>query len=224
MTNSYHPYENASVSTASDSSFECARQWLNECLEKHSCCRTTENESRPPTRLIKIDSADTVARCCLYLTKSDARNLNYLTLSHCWGNAKVFKLTHETLESMLEEIQLDLLPQTFKDAIHITRKLGYHYIWIDSLCVLQDDQDDWAYESSTMNSIYSNSILTIAALWGHDSDWGCFSEREPLKQQHCRIGNWASGGIYVESSDNLLRDGGAFDFDQSPLCKRAWVL
>ena len=124
---------------------------------------------------------------------------------------------------MLQEIQLDLLPQTFKDAIHITRELGYQYIWIDSLCILQDDQYDWAYESSTMIRIYSNSVLTIAALWGCNSDSGCFIERKPLQQQDCRIGDWAGSGIYVESVDRRLRN----DFgqvDPAPLYKRAWVL
>ena len=124
---------------------------------------------------------------------------------------------------MLEEIKLRLLPQTFRDAIHITRKLGYQYIWIDSLCILQDDQEDWTHESSTMVGIYSNSVLTIAAVWGRDSDTGCFTEREPLIMQDCRIGDWPGGGIYVESSDSR-RHPTFFNTRLFPLYDRAWVL
>ena len=124
---------------------------------------------------------------------------------------------------MLQEIQLDILPQTFQDAIHITWKLGYRYVWIDSLCILQDDQDDWAYESSTMARIYSNSVLTIAALWGCDSDSGCFVERQPLEHQDCRIRDWVEGGLYVESNDERLLSNPE-RVNPAPLYYRAWVL
>jgi hypothetical protein len=66
------------------------------------------------------------------------------------------------------------LPLTFQDAVNITRALSQHLLWIDSLCIIQDDQADWERESARMASVYQNAFLTIAATSSHDSKGGCF--------------------------------------------------
>jgi hypothetical protein len=66
------------------------------------------------------------------------------------------------------------LSQTFKDAITLTRRLGHKYIWIDSLCIIQEDENDWQRESAKMASIYESSILTIAATRASDGTKGIF--------------------------------------------------
>ncbi|KAF2786856.1 heterokaryon incompatibility, partial [Melanomma pulvis-pyrius CBS 109.77] len=66
----------------------------------------------------------------------------YFTLSYCWGGAEVTRLTKEVFLDFSRAIPFYDLPKTFKDAMVITRKLGYNYIWIDSLCIIQDDPDD----------------------------------------------------------------------------------
>jgi Heterokaryon incompatibility protein (HET) len=68
------------------------------------------------------------------------------------------------------------LPKTFQDAIIFARSLGIDFIWIDSFCIVQDDEIDWARESAEMSSIYQNSFITIAATKSEDHDGGCFSE------------------------------------------------
>src|SRR5207248_2982479 len=74
-------------------------------------------------------------------------------------------------------IPLSDLPPTFRDAIAVTRTLRVRYLWIDSLCIIQDDRDDWAKESPKMGLIYTNAILTIAASAARDSSCGLFSHR-----------------------------------------------
>lgn len=69
------------------------------------------------------------------------------------------------------------LPKTFQEAIALTRKLGVRYLWIDSLCIIQDDHHGWEVESAKMATIYSLSYLTIAATHAADSQQGCFSTR-----------------------------------------------
>ncbi|KAI4181925.1 MAG: hypothetical protein LQ346_006674 [Caloplaca aetnensis] len=124
---------------------------------------------------------------------------------------------------MLQGINLADLPLTFQNAILITRNLGYRYLWVDSLCIIQDDPDDWAFESKTMARIYSNSVLTIAALWGNDSFSGCFVERNPLVTEDCRIGKWKYGDVFIRSSDR--RCGQTLGLvEPEPLLERAWVL
>ncbi|KAL8879771.1 MAG: hypothetical protein Q9198_002681 [Flavoplaca austrocitrina] len=124
---------------------------------------------------------------------------------------------------MLNGIVINDLPLTFQDAVNITRNLGYQYLWIDSLCIIQDDPDDWAFESSTMSRVYSNSILTIAALWGNDSHSGCFVERNPLVAQDCLIGTWKHGNVIVRSGTYKHTHTLRF-LEPKPLLYRAWVL
>ncbi|WAO91487.1 HET domain-containing protein [Fusarium falciforme] len=83
-----------------------------------------------------------------------------------------------TLTERKSNIPWESLPKTFQDAISLVRKLGYQYIWIDSLCIIQDDPQDWELEASRMASIYQNSQLTIAASRAIDSSQGLFSIRE----------------------------------------------
>ena len=92
--------------------------------------------------------------------------MKYIALSHCWGQTKVLVLMEHMLESMTRGIDWLRLPRTFQDAIVVTRRLGFRYLWIDSLCIIQDSHEDWIRESETMQNVYANCVLTVAASWG----------------------------------------------------------
>jgi hypothetical protein len=79
------------------------------------------------------------------------------------------------------------LALTIQDAIGVTYKLGSRYIWIDSLCVLQDDAQDWEREAKNMCTVYRNATLTIAALGAAHAAEGLFSRRNPLVLAGCRV-------------------------------------
>lgn len=70
------------------------------------------------------------------------------------------------------------LPKTFQDAICITRHLGIRFLWIDCMCIFQDNPEDWAYESARMTNLYSNAHVIIAAGRAKNSSEGCFHVRE----------------------------------------------
>lgn len=110
----------------------------------------------------------------------DARG-RYFTLSHCWGLSPQFTTTRATIEERRKAIRVDELPKTFQDAVVITRHLGARYLWIDSLCICQDDREDWAVQSSKMADIYANSYLSIAALNAASDSVGCFTPRPARK-------------------------------------------
>jgi hypothetical protein len=103
---------------------------------------------------------------------------NYLTLSYCWGKIKLFKLTRENLADLEIVIPDESLCQTFQDALYITRSLGYEYIWIDSLCIFQDSIEYWRIESTKMCSVYSGSVLNLAASGAKDGTEGCLLDRD----------------------------------------------
>jgi hypothetical protein len=70
-----------------------------------------------------------------------------------------------------------VLSKTFQDAITITRSLSVLYLWIDSLCIIQDDEHDWEIESSQMASVYENSYLVISAAHASEDSKACFSNQ-----------------------------------------------
>lgn len=87
----------------------------------------------------------------------------YLTLSHRWGKQEFLKLTQENISQLEKHIPMDELSPTFRDAFYMTYSLGFSYIWIDSLCILQDDKQDWRQESEAMRRIYKGAACNIAA-------------------------------------------------------------
>lgn len=105
-------------------------------------------------------------------------NLQYTTLSHCWGSqetaSKTLQLKRASEFDLQKALPAEAIPASYRDAMAITRALGLQYIWIDSLCIVQDDYEDWQVEASKMASVYSQSYLTIAATNSEDSYGGCF--------------------------------------------------
>ncbi|ETS76755.1 hypothetical protein PFICI_12142 [Pestalotiopsis fici W106-1] len=79
------------------------------------------------------------------------------------------------MNSRLERIAWQDLPRTFRDAIYVTRQLGYSYLWIDSFCIIQDDQKDWIEEAVRMFEIYSSAVLVLAAHHAKNSQGGLFT-------------------------------------------------
>jgi hypothetical protein len=100
-----------------------------------------------------------------------------VTLSHCWGNLEFTKLLKENKKDMQKSVPVQELSKTFRDAMSVTQHLGFRYIWIDSLCIVQDDEDDWRQESALMGAVYSFSTLTIAAAGAQDGSEGLFFKR-----------------------------------------------
>ncbi len=96
--------------------------------------------------------------------------MKYMALSYCWGQVdettKLLKTTHDTIRLRTEKIELIIMPQVFQDAVVVARKLGIQYLWIDSLCIIQDDARDWQIESSKMAEIFSKAYLILIAAVG----------------------------------------------------------
>ncbi|GAP83086.2 putative flavin-containing monooxygenase [Rosellinia necatrix] len=87
----------------------------------------------------------------------------YIALSHRWGGEVSLQLKHHNFNDFKRRIPFSSFPKTFQDAIQICRAMAVEYIWIDSLCIIQDDKADWDIAGSMMDQIYTNSWLAIAA-------------------------------------------------------------
>src|SRR4051812_13298481 len=142
----------------------------------------------------------------------------YLTLSHCWGSIEMFKLQKENFASFLDDIPSERLCKTFLDAIKVVKSLGFRYLWIDSLCIIQDDDYDWQQQSSIMSQIYGNALANIAASHASSGDEGLFSERNPLITTRHFI-NTIDNEVY-ELIDNMAYER---HLSESRLSTRAWA-
>ena len=216
-----------STDSSSDECCGLARSWLENCKQNHPECLPGPLPPLP-TRVIFVGSSEKDLR--LHVTENE--KARYTALSHCWGKAVMPMLTTCCLDLMKESIPLSCLPKTFRDAIHITRKLGVSYLWIDSLCILQNSSVDWANESAQMDSIYTKAWVTIAADGAPDSRGGCFvgphDRVKELARIECPGPNGFPSHIYVRQGAH--RPGNTFvahttsEVPTSSLDGRAWVL
>ena len=162
----------------SNATYNSVRRWLSNCIDNHRKC-PSNSISPLPARVIDVKNIQALK---LYVSASE--NGRYVALSHRWGSSAL-TTTLANLKSRKKRIIWAELPKIFQDAIAITRQLGLKYLWIDSLCILQDDIADWQRQSAQMASIYANSYVTIAATSSDGSDSTCLSlnnrSRAPVK-------------------------------------------
>ncbi|EPE24720.1 hypothetical protein GLAREA_08573 [Glarea lozoyensis ATCC 20868] len=143
---------------ASKETFWFIKDRYQNCLQYHIQCKS-ESPQWAPTRLIWLDPQNDDVR----LSVDHKPDVEYVALSYCWGGVEFFQTTLGNYESVLNAIHFSNLPQTFQDAITVARSLNFRYIWIDSICIIQDSSTDWAQQSSRMADVYMNACLTIAA-------------------------------------------------------------
>lgn len=214
------------TSTESNSA-RLALDWLQKCESSHRDCN--ENRIGPetefPTRLLYVglDVRSKVVKLCEAATiKEGAR---YTTLSHCWGDGVPTRLFSSNYQEFRNGYRLSYLPRTFQEAIKFTRELGIEYVWIDSLCIIQDDEADWGREASRMRDVYACGYLNIAANAADNSNGGLFQSRNPLAVMPFRTQlRWEAAG-WVDEDVALFPLGGAFkQLDYAPLTTRAWCV
>lgn len=145
-----------------------AKGWLDHCISTHST-RCPATLQRLPKRIIAV--GDTSDDPCIYEADPDETGV-YACLSYCWGKTRTFTTTLATLEDRKKGFSIEELPSTIRDAVLIARGMGLRFLWVDSLCIIQDSLMDWECESAKMCSIYSNSTVTFAAVDSPGSDSG----------------------------------------------------
>jgi hypothetical protein len=225
--------------TSSDEVFRLAKSWIDRCEISHDCRNNGSEDPWYPTRLIDMESVSNPKTCeglvRLVETKNEPRlqgalKVRYVTLSHCWGGANFIRLTNETVPRFERGISVEELPQTFQDAIRFSRRLGIRYIWIDSLCIKQDDTQDWLYESGQMDQVYNNSYCNISATASTNSYGGLFFEREPqqlwVDEIELRTAG-VPGLIDVQPFERCVILDLSFweqNVDNAPVNIRSWVL
>jgi hypothetical protein len=216
-----------SGNTDSNSSFNRALQWLDECTSTHDVCNASSGDQPMPRRLIDITTDKPK------LIEDHGLVGRYVCLSHCWGGHQPLRTITATIQQHIIGIPWDAIPRTFQDAIQITKRLHINYIWIDSLCIVQDDADDWAAQAAQMANIYSNAYLTIAATCAPNSTHGLFSQTPAIylpETIHLKKSDGSSHPLQVRHSSKFhmlesYQEGSGLPWSSSTwlLLSRAWV-
>lgn len=214
--------DRAPRTTSSQASFDLVTQWLKSCLLGHGSC-SNASSSPLPDRVIDVGQSSSSQEPFLFISGNNATKAQYLTLSHCWGGADIPKLLKSNLIAWQSAISFDILPLTFKHAIVVTRTLGYRYLWIDSLCIIQDSADDWQVQSAQMQRVYSGSVLTIGAAWGLDSAAGCFVQRNPLVTYPLTFSKDSNSVFSIGPFSPNTPDRSLSQLSSENLFSRAWV-
>ena len=115
----------------------------------------------------------------MHVVDSDIANVRYAALSYCWGKGSTLALTSQTLSAFKTNISYSSMPKTYRQAVVFTRLLGIQYLWIDSICIIQEGGPDWQQESAKMGDIYRNAEIVLSGDCGLDTDAGFSFERSP---------------------------------------------
>lgn len=213
---------------------------INECVK--TCHHKIFSHSLP-TRLIYVGdrNGNKFGNPRLVTTTGPGASMNYFStnfpkyaiLSYCWGDSatSTLKTKQANLDDHLKGIQLEDMAPVCRDAVLVARAIGIEWLWIDALCILQDDREDWEQEASRMAEAYNNALLTIIPLRSHSSSETFLGQRESI--DHVDISfksvvNPTIEGAYTArnrlSTSSDVFDSYEFDLSASKWYSRGWTL
>ncbi|KAK8013386.1 hypothetical protein PG991_008979 [Apiospora marii] len=196
----------------SPASMTLIRQWIRKCEVEHKC-GIADPPSSMPTMLLDVSDRDRVKLIEVPLTMREP----YITLSYCWGAAcQTVMLNDQSKAALIAGISPQEFDQTIRDSITVVRELGYRFLWVDALCIPQDDETPKARELSIMNDIYRNATFTIVASVANDVRDGFLGRRRPTINGAAPLPDGQSPYVFKEMTqewDGWIGDktGGYYD-------------
>ncbi|KAK8208130.1 heterokaryon incompatibility protein-domain-containing protein, partial [Phyllosticta capitalensis] len=216
-----------------DENLKVVRGWLDECQSNHAFCRRNDHAETPlPTRLVKIVDDESAQ-----LVETQGQNGRYVALSYCWGPNP-----GDNSMTMTDNVHLRLqprslprkdLPGAIRDALTVTERLGVEYIWVDALCIIQDDAKDKDRELGNMSQYYRSSFLTIAASTPRCSTGFIRTRGRCQKHPDSPLPrDLVPFNVFCESRDKdegksgqlLVREETPYLLSEEDIHKRAWTL
>ncbi|KAB2575102.1 hypothetical protein DBV05_g6285 [Lasiodiplodia theobromae] len=209
--------------------FKLTQNWVSRCkcanlkqewypdrlldLEEVKCAIGSGDEATSKTRIRLLEnSADWKVE-----ETEKAKDNRYVTLSHCWGDEMPLRLlSSNRKEMMVRGIALEDLPPTFRDAVVFASRLeGVRYIWIDALCIIQENEEDddglhaedWKTQSALMDKVYHESYLNISATSASNPAGGLFRSRNPDLLQEDEVKLNVQGLLELDEDEDEEREG-----------------
>jgi hypothetical protein len=202
------------------------RYWLGCCATRQSghenCSDLMPVRTELPTRVVYVGTDDGLDPP--RLQSGNGEIAGYVSLSYCWGGSQRHQTERNRIEEYMHALPVERLPKSLQDAIFLTRTLGIQYIWIDSLCIIQDCDEDKDREMTKMANIYKNAIFTISAARAkscNDGFLGVQERRAELLHDSIKLPmNCLNGAI---GSVLLYSYRAQFPRNDTPTDKRAWT-
>ncbi|KAH7393420.1 heterokaryon incompatibility protein-domain-containing protein [Cadophora sp. MPI-SDFR-AT-0126] len=209
-----------SISPPGSFNLPLLKEWIDTCRKRHKQCNK-ETENWYPTRLLHITSGGQKVR--LVISQDHAPKGQYITLSHRWGKIESTKLQTSNMAQLQRDVAVPDLPLAFQDAIKVAVSLEIQYLWIDALCIKQDEDErsDWEIESRIMGKVYANAFLNISATLAVDG-----SERLFHNQGYDALGlSEIKFKMRGKEKQISLLDGDIWtdEISNAPLNSRGWV-
>ncbi|KAI9150016.1 hypothetical protein HJFPF1_09766 [Paramyrothecium foliicola] len=205
------------------------RLWLDECVNRHAACpRHTANTL--PRRILEVGDENTPIR--LHQSRQNEKG-SYATLSYCWGkNARQLMTTRATIQEHMVTVAYEHLPRTIQDAVRVCRVMGIDYLWVDALCIVQDDDDDKLDQIAQMGSIYKRSTVTLVAAGAESVNDGFLEDakhrpsmwedlslpHKPVAELPILVGDGTFGTVFMRPDDSDLTRSSS-----EPIFRRGWT-
>jgi hypothetical protein len=212
--------------------FRLLKSWLDHCDSdpSHRCKPDIDKQGGVfmPLRLVDLGDPEAGGHACKTLRLNcdlDREDKKYAALSHRWGKPgkhEKFRLIGQKLATWQGCLDFDELPHTFRDAIKVTKALGIRYLWIDTLCIIQDDKVDLESQIKQMEDIYRSAYLTLSATCAASTTDG-FLKRQPNHKRNDQLQMPDDSGrlrqfYFCDPIDDFKHD-----VELSDLSKRGWV-
>ncbi|KAI3316851.1 HET-domain-containing protein [Xylariaceae sp. AK1471] len=191
---STRPYE---LDYQSSASTAWGRSCVRYCQLNHSECRGSVgndgnreviNPASIPSRLLRL-YRDESGILLAQITGRDMQHQiptpevsrrGFAVLSYCWGGPQPIQLTRETA-TLAQVYPVTMLPKTLADAAWFTHQLGLDYLWVDALCIMQDEPDDKGREIPRMGQYYGDATVTICAALANTCSSGFLRNPPPAE-------------------------------------------
>jgi hypothetical protein len=200
----------------SDLTFKKIQQWIQKCSTHLECGPLSD--SPLPTRLIEVAPDDGTGEPRITSTKGVRGK--YVALSYCWGGKQLGMTVKENFASRFRQLDTKALSKTVLQAIQTTKRLGLRYVWVDAICIIQDDEEDRTNEIRQMCDIYRQAYLTVVAANASRSSDG-FWDMRPSQSSATKIPFWSVTG---ELSWVWVEQEGWYGDDSEPINTRCWTL
>ena len=220
---------------------EEANKWVRECEKSHTSCPFAHEPSLP-TRVLDLEALESTAT--VRLMESHHQQCGcYVALSYVWGKTMPLRLVAKNRKALMNAIDIDKLPKTIRDAVRVTRALNVRYLWVDSLCILQDSDADKELQIPHMNAYYREAVVVISASGATDVHAGFLgfqsTEDEIIARAQSRL--FADHPKYgpvpyslgISWPENIRKnevlclidvDPPLYDYNKEPINGRGWTL
>lgn len=221
--------------TSSPGTYKQIRTWLDTCKNEHPNCRPPLGNPSLPNRLIYLDTSrgssldnsfDTTLQPRLMSTNGmEFSECKYIALSYRWPEDFPIeaKSTQDNIREQMRGLKTSKLPRIFNDLFQVAVKMHISYVWIDSLCIVQDDPADWSREAALMIQIYRYAEFTVAAAAPPTKpDLGLFRHGDPSDILSMRLSSLTDPEKDGASLEVLLLKPQKESYGESPLVSRGW--